>query len=209
MKRKAFTLIEMLVVIGIVAILMAAVISAVSRMTRIADRARCQELISNTSTAMLALFQQEGAWPRAMIRNHNSEDGLDARAALPLAKGGYMSLTTQLDGQGKVKALAGFNKFGIVTPWATARMKSSGKDLSLDSKVPTGGKIRDHVFRYALDLEGDGIVEAKVGEETVRMRANVALWCCGKDGKLEPYSLGVRRDDIYSWTDGQTRGVSQ
>ena len=205
--KKAFTLIEMLVVIGIIAILMAAVISAVSRMTRVADRARCQELISNTSTAMLALFQQEGAWPRALIRNHNAENGLDQSAALPLAKGGYMSLSVQVDAAGKVTALNGYNRFGIISPWATQRIKSNGKNVSLSSRVPTGGTIADHVLRYALDLDGDGIIKGmNVGGQSIDIRATAAVWCIGKDGGNPagqgdpwPYREGLKRGDIYSW----------
>ena len=58
--RNAFTLVEMLVVIGIIAILTGASIGAFSKMTKTAERAKCQELVSNTATALTALYQQTG-----------------------------------------------------------------------------------------------------------------------------------------------------
>jgi len=33
------------------------------------------------------------------------------------------------------------------------------------------------------------------------------VWCCGADGKIETYKRGQRKDDVYSWTYGQTQGV--
>jgi hypothetical protein len=50
------------------------------------------------------------------------------------------------------------------------------------------------------DDEDSGIVTANVGGEEVRVRASVAVWCAGADGKLEPYSKGRKGDDVYSWS---------
>ena len=74
--------------------------------------------------------------------------------------------------------------------------------------MPSGGTIQDHVLRYALDLDGDGVIESvPIGGETVNIRATAAVWCCGKDGVIEAYSTGLRKDDVYSWTVGQTKEV--
>lgn len=199
--RKGFTLIEILVVIGIIAVLIAATAGAFSKMTKSADKAKCQELVSNVSTALVALFQADGVWPKA-LRTKGATDGfLDDRAAYPLAKGGYLSLTVE---NGK---LAGLDKFGILSPWGAAHVKRKGNAASLGDAVGLG-TLQEHLLHYALDLDGNGIIEgANVGGETVDIRANVAVWCCGKDGKLEPYSRGLRSDDVYSWTKGQTVDV--
>ena len=45
------------------------------------------------------------------------------------------------------------------------------------------------------------------GGETVDIRATAAVWCCGKDGVIEAYAIGLRKDDVYSWTVGQTKEV--
>ncbi len=203
-RKRGFTLVEMLVVVGIIATLMGVLLASVSKFVKTADKARCQELVSNTATALTALFQRNGAWPRVLISNHNSEMGLSATAAIPLAKGGYMSLGMNSDKD----ALGGRDRLGVLTPWGQAVVKSKGKDAELSTKVPSGGTIADHVLRYALDLDGDGVIPGvSIGGDTVDIRATAAVWCCGKDGVIEAYSEGVRKDDIYSWTVGQTREV--
>ena len=206
MKRRGFTLVEMLVVIGIIATLMGVMLASVSTFLKSAEKARCQELVANTATALVALYQKEGAWPRALIKGHNSNNMLDENAALPLAKGKYMTLTQNSSGT----QLSGYDRFGVVSPWAFTVIKRHGTSSSLSTKVPSGGTIQDHVLRYALDLDGDGVIEgAPVGGETVDIRATAAVWCCGKDGKIEAYATGLWKDDVYSWTVGQTREVQK
>lgn len=206
MKRKGFTLIEMLVVIGIIATLMGVTIASVSKFLKSAEKARCQELVANTATAITALYQKEGAWPRALISNSNSEQGLDEKAALPLAKGGYMTLTINNAGN----QLSGYDRFGIVSPWALAVVKARGTSASKSTPVPGGGTVQSHTLKYAIDLNGDGVIPGvQVGDETIDIRATAAVWCCGKDGKVEGYAKGLKKDDVYSWTVGQTREVQK
>ena len=206
MKRRGFTLVEMLVVIGIIVALMGVTLASVSTFLKSAEKARCRELVSNTATALAVLFQREGSWPKLLRQGHGGNNLLDEKAALPLAKGGYMTLTMN----DKKTQLAGYDCFGIVTPWALAEIKRKGSSASLSTKVSGGGTIQDHILRYAIDLDGDGVIPGvQVGDETVDIRATAAVWCCGKDGKIEAYSVGQRMDDIYSWTVGQTRGVQK
>ena len=189
MKRRGFTLIEMLVVIGIIATLMGVMLASVSMFLKSAEKARCQELVANTSTALVG---------------HNSNNILDEKAALPLAKGGCMTLTMN----SSKTQLSGYDRFGVISPWAFTVLKRRGSSTSLSTKVPSGGTIQDHVLRYALDLDGDGVIESvSIGGETVNIRATAAVWCCGKDGVIEAYSTGLRKDDVYSWTVGQTKEV--
>jgi len=203
--RNGFTLVEMLVVLGIIAVLIGASLGGYAKMTKTAERAKAQELVVNTATALTALFQTEGSWPRRLALNGASDGELDAVAALPLAKGGYMSLTLNTS----KTALDGIDRFGIVSPWAVATIKRVGNSASLSTKVGNSAStVKDHILHYALDLDGDGIIEnASVGGESVNIRATAAVWCCGKDGKIEAYSTGRRLDDVYSWTYGQTQNV--
>ena len=197
--RRGFTLVEMLVVIGIIAVLVGASITAFSKMRASADRARVQELVNNVATALTAMFQQEGAWPKRLAMNGERDGLLDGSTALPLAKGGYMSLTVNSDGT----ALGGLDRLGIVDPWAAAVVKRNGSSASESDVVNAPYKVRDHILHYALDLDGDGIVDgASVGGEPVSVRASAIVWCAGKDGKMEPYSTGLKKDDVYSWTPG-------
>ena len=112
-----------------------------------------------------------------------------------------MSLTVK-NGQ-----LSGADRLGIVTPWAATAIKRAGASASLGTAVGSM-TVDDHILHYALDLDGDGIIEgASVGGESVDVRATVIVWCAGKDGYMEPYSRGIKEDDVYSWGPGQTKQV--
>lgn len=201
MKRTGFTLVEMLVVIGIIAVLVAASVVGYTKVTASAEKAKCNELIKNVHTAMVKLYTDNGgAWPRALI-NGASAGLLDERAALPLA--GLLGLKTSNG------TLTGYDKFGIVTPWAAQVIKQKGNSASHDTVVPSGGTIRDHILHYAIDTEGNGVIlNAVVGSESLPCRATAMVWCCGRDGKLESsYDRGTRKDDVYSWTPGDTQNV--
>lgn len=219
---KGFSLIEMLVVIGIIAVLMGTAVGGYSFATKRAQAARGRELVSNTATALNLLFQKDGRWPSALLNEAGSGAGrLTARAAACLAVKKYMSLTyDRVDKDGEsYYTLSGLDRYGIVTPWATAALKQAGNGGSESTKVPSGGNVKDHQLYYALDKTGEGIVEANVGGVTVKVRANAIVWCAGLDGVLAPYpyasggsggagenrggAAGKRSDDIYSWAPSQ------
>lgn len=201
--KKAFTLIEMLVVIGIIVILMGASVGAYSKMSKSADRVRGQEIVANTATALATLFTKEGVWPKVLRDNGATDGRLDAKAAYPLAKGEYMALSFDKD----KNKLTGLDRFGIVTPWAAAHIKSRGDSASLGDKIGQSS-LQEHILHYALDLDGDGIISgANVGGETINVRATAIVWSVGPSGKIEAYSKGIMHDGIYSWTKGQTNSV--
>ncbi len=162
--------------------------------------AKGREVVSNTATALVALFQTDGSWPRSLRVNGATDGELDARAAYPLSKG-YMTLTTS------GTQLSGMDRFGILTPWGSAHLKSRGNSAALGDKVGEG-TLKDHILHYALDLDGDGIINgASVGGESVDVRANAIVWSVGPSGRVEGYSKGIKGDGIYSWTKGQTQSV--
>ena len=222
LSHKGFTLVEMLVVIGIIAILIGASIGGFTAMTKSAEKSKAQELVSNVATALTAMFQDEGAWPKRLINGKDGGEGggklLDEDAAYALVAGSkkYFSLTVE---SGK---LAGLDRFGIVSPWATTVLKRVGKSASESTKVGDA-TVKEHRLRYAIDLDGDGIIEGvNVGGASIDVRATAIVWCCGKDGVFSPYpyggngsakgpanksKAGQRSDDVYSWTPGQTRNV--
>lgn len=201
--KKGFTLVEMLVVIGILAVLVAASLGAYSKITANAEKKRCDSLVRDVAAALTKLNDDNGGlWPSAIGRLGETGGELDERAALPLAP--YLGLTKNSDGT----SLSGANQFGLVTPWAQDAIKRSGSGASLSTRVPGGGTIQDHRLYCAVDLGDDGIIKsANVGGESVSVRARAIVWCCGKDGKLEAYSKGLKRDDVYSWTKGQATAV--
>ena len=220
--KKGFTLVEMLVVIGIIVVLMAAAMAAYSKMTATADRTNGQETVSNAATALNVYFQEHGSWPKALTGAKIAPDGgrlLDEKAGLVFAKNKLVSVSYKVDKDTKKpSALTGLDRFGIVSPWATRTLKRLGATggSAGSIKVTTGGTVEDHILRFALDEDGDGVTEAKVGGVTVRIRTNAAVWCAGRDGVMSPYpyadgssgeqgaNTGKKQkkggDDCYSWS---------
>lgn len=203
--RKGLTLMEIMVVIGIISILIGASVAGFSRMTRAADKAKVQELVNNAAVALTEYFNRNGAWPKVLVSEAQKGEGvLNAIAAYPLAKeaGGSMSLSVS-GGQ-----LSGLDKLGIVDHWAADVIRRRGMAASEGDRVPVGGSVRDHTLRFAIDFDGDGIIkDVQVGGEMISIRATAAVWSCGRDGKIAPYSSNSRSDDVYSWTQGQTRNI--
>ena len=192
--KKGFTLMEMVVVVGIIGILMAALLSGFGKAPKKAERAKCQELVSNIATAMTAFFDENGAWPQRVIQNSNGTSGMDRDFA-----GWLKTIGVSVDTDGA-------ERYGVVSPWAQAMLKNS-KSATESSKVFGGGTVRSHRLLYAVDLDGDGIIEASVGGENVKIRATAAVWCGGADGEIEKYAAGLKKDDVYSWGYGQTQSV--
>ena len=213
--KRGFSLVEMLVVIGIIAVLVGASVAGYSKMTKSAERAKCQELVSNVATALTAMFQQEGVWPKRLASQGKSDGKLDAQTAYALVAGETAYFSLMKNGN----QLGGNDRFGIVTPWAEQVIKRHGSSASLGTAVGSM-TVDDHILHFALDLDGDGrILGASVGGQSVDIRATAAVWCGGKDGVISPYpyaggggkgansAAGQRSDDVYSWTPGQTRDV--
>lgn len=208
--RGGFTMIEMLVVLGIIAVLAGAGMGGYSFVTRRAEQARGRELVSNVATALNVLFQRQNRWPPALLTESLGDGRLTARAAACLAANGLMSLsatTAEVDGE-KVYTLSGLDRCGIVTPWATAVLKRISTGSSgLSERVPSGGTVQDHQLHFAIDDDGDGIVQVRLGSGTRKVRANAVVWCWGMNGKEDDYEASMagrgKADDIYSWSRGQ------
>ena len=197
MSRKGFTLIEMLVVMGIIAVLMGAGVAAYSSATRKAQQARAREVVSNVATALEAIYQREGSFPRRVLSKGGSDGEMDADVAYELAKRNAMTLTYNAS----TKKTVGADRCGVLTPWGQEVVKRSSSSGAMDgAKVPSGGTIRDHRIHFAVDTEGRGIVNASVGGESLRIRAAAVAWCCGRDGKKYSYSEGLRHGCSYSWS---------
>ena len=206
-KKQGFTLIEMLVVMGIIAILSGSLMAGFSHITKSAQRARAQETVSNVASSLTLMLQKKGRWPgdenNALIAHHGKDgDGVGTVeiVAKVFKKYGMMGIST--DGTGK---LVGQDSCGIVDPWAQKVLKrirateGNGKDL----KVPSGGTVRDHVIYYAVDEDLDGITEATVCGDKIKVRASAIAWSAGANGRLGKGHRGARNkdneDNVYSW----------
>lgn len=209
MKKNGFTLIEMLVVMGIIAILSGALMAGFSHITKSAQRARCQEAVSNVATALTAILQKEGRWPSTndgALKKFAGRDGKGMgtveQVALVFAEFNMLGVSR------KDSQLAGVDRCGIVDPWAQAVLKRTkgGQGNGKDLKVPSGGTVQDHVIYYAIDTDMDGITEAQVCGEKVKVRASAIAWAAGANGVLgSAYSKRSKdnEDNVYSWRRAQ------
>jgi len=196
--RQGFTLIEMLVVMGIIAVLIGASLVSFTKMSRSADKTKANELVSQTATALAAIYEADGMWPKSIRdANKDPEKGrLDDKIALILAKRGYMSLSLNKDST----KLVGRDRFGILTPWATKVVERLGSEATESTSVGSSGTVKDNILNFAVDLNGDGEITAEEsGGRTgaTLIRATVAVWCTSKDGK----------ERVQSWTKDQARKI--
>jgi prepilin-type N-terminal cleavage/methylation domain-containing protein len=200
MKKSGFTLVEMLVVIGIIAVLAAASMVGYSKVVKSAKRAKTQELVSNTAAALSHILAKEGVWPEDLLTDTKA-GRLDENVARVFVKHKLLGLSYN---QGTASAgsytLTGKDRCGIVDAEAEAVLKRN-KNASRGTKVPSGGTVYDHVLYYAIDDDGDGFTEVSIGGG-LKVRANAVVWAAGADGKVEYESLG-RNDDVYSWRPAQ------
>ena len=200
MKRsKGFTLIEMLVVLGIIGIVMSALLVGYGHMTKTAQKARAQELVSNVATALNVILTKNGVWPSVLV-SYQGKDGPNM-GCVPQVLG-------TLSGGGFSVNASGLDKLGIVSPWAqdVIKHRAAGQPAQLSTRVPTGGTIQDHMIYFAVDKNLDGVTEASVCGEKVKVRANAIAWCAGADGKLgHSYRKHEKAnaDNVYSWRRNQ------
>ena len=197
-KKRGFTLIELMVVIGIIAILSGALIMGFGRVTKSAQRAKAVEAVSAAAQALSILRQKNGnAWPGILMASGGADGqgkGMIVDVAKKFAEKGLLGIARDKGGN-----LVGVSRCGVVDPWAEAVLKRPQADAS--TLVPSGGKVQDHIIYFAIDSDGDGITEANVGKDKtlVRVRAEAIAWCAGADGKLDRYVDRGRSDDVYSW----------
>ena len=210
--KRGFSLVEMLVVIGIIAVLSGALLVGVDRVRKTAQRAKAQEIVSNTATALGIIFQKEMGWPKLFLTWSGLQ--LEAEPSHVFVRHNLLGLSYDSRSydastrKGTIK-LIGADRCGIVDPWATAvlkRRKSSQEKDGIDLKVDTGGKVKDHILWFAIDDNGDGITEVNIpNSPVVRVRAPACVWCAGADGVLGKYDRHNKdaADDVYSWARGQ------
>ncbi len=208
--RKGFTLIEMLVVLGIIAVLSGALLIGFGRVTKSAQRMRAQETVSNVATALNILLQRQGAWPvdfKNALKTYGGQDGEGKGCvedvARVFAKNNLLGISYKTSERTII--LQGTDRCGIVDPWAVAVLKRSLNNTQ-STVVPSGGTVKSHIIYYAIDTDLDGITEAKVCGEDIKVRASAIAWCAGADGDLgTSYHKRTKQnaDNVYSWRKNQ------
>ena len=194
--RKGFSLVEMLVVIGILAILIGIGMNTFSGATRKAQQARAQALVSDVATALESILIKEGSFPSRMLSDGENGHAMDENMAYELARRKVMSLA--YSGTRTV----GADSCGVVSPWAQDVVKRN-KDANYITAVPvpSGGTVGSHRVWFAVDADGDGYINLPIVGG--RIRAVAVAWCCGSDGDegvRDNYTEGLRHGCSYSWS---------
>lgn len=225
-RRAGFTLIEMMVVIGIIGILAAVLTGGYTYAVKSAQRAKATEAVSNAKTALEMLYQRAEGWPSAIVKENGTkhEGGFNQMGedvAKVLFKYGLLNVDCKGDTSKPISTytLRGVDRCGIADPWAQdvlkrADPKQNGASL-LSLTVSSGGTVKDHLIYFAVDKDDDGFVDRSEGAPVEKVRGKVLTWCAGADGGLGDCSTDKRGktkvngrtvtngDNVYSWQRAQ------
>jgi len=200
--NQGFTLIEMLVIIGIIGIIAGAMMTSVSHLKTTAKRSRAQNAVSDTYTAMNLYLQKEREWHISMI---NALE-MDEAVCRILAENQLMDLSVSSGNADSTNQ----DRFGYLDEWGRAALKRSPAISTAQQTGFDGIRIEDHRIQFRLDLNYDGYVDASEGSpKGLRIRSNLVVWSRGPDGQDDFESSNPKAanrypyDDLISWSQAQ------
>ncbi len=207
-----FTLVEMLVVIGIIGILAATLIASFSNMKTAARQSQAHNLVVEVATAMSLYAQKEREWPALWL---NKDDvGMDQEVCWVLQDKKLFDVTTYKYSGDVVMNLLQANinpqstdRFGLLDPWARAALRKT-PTVSDRDKVDSGGTFADHRLQFRLDKNFDGKVDDQDGAPPgVEVRASAIVWSRGPTADKTFEKTGIpTKENRYSWPVSQYKG---
>ena len=189
-RRTGFTLVEMLLVIGILGILATTLVGSFSYIRKAAHRSQAQNLASELATALNLYLQQERGWGSVLI----DKDEMDPEACWVLQEKNYFDLTTYSDAGVTINENS-LDRYGLLDAYGRSKLRGN-PDISPD-------EVTKHRLQIRLDDDYDGYVEAPDG---VKVRASVLVWSRGPDGEDDsPSGARYPKDDCLSWNHGKAK----
>ena len=199
--NKGFTLVEMLVVMGLIGLLVAMMTGALKYAQNVAWQARAQELVSNVATALTIYISREGVWPKEILE---SGGVVDNEVCKVLQQAKLLDVTT-------VKSDGNINqnspeRFGLLSPWGQRLLRRNPKMTASAGALPADSLLRRHMLQFRVDINYDGKIDssdATLGSIPGRggvIRASAIVWACGPNGK-DDGSTGAQheRENRQSW----------
>lgn len=202
--KKGFTLVEMLVVMGLIAILLGMMVGGFTVVQNIAWQTRSQELVSNVATALTLYIQREGTWPTEIL---TSGGVVNNQVCKVLQQSRLLDVTT-------VKSDGSINqnspeRFGLLSPWGQRLLRKSPRMTASLGSLPPDALIRKHMLQFRVDLDYDGKIDSSDSQlgtipgRGTPIRASAIVWSCGPNGK-DDGDTGAKkpRENRQSWVGG-------
>ncbi len=203
--NKGFTLVEMLVVMGLIGLLVAMMTGALQYVQTTARQAQAQELVSNVATALTIYIQREGTWPQEIL---TSGGVVNNQVCKVLQQARLLDLTTvniKSDGTTPINQNSP-ERFGLLSPWGQRMLRRNPKMTASLGGLPTDSQLLRHMLQFRVDIDYDGKIDSSdsmlgsiPGQGSV-IRASAIVWSCGPNGK-EDGSTGAKneRENRQSW----------
>ncbi len=184
MKNAGFTMIELLVVIVVLGILIAASGGAYAHFVKQANQRNAADICSQIKTAWSSYHRDLGFWPEVIKKS--GEQQMDVEMCEILGSAQLLDVLYIDDDDPNL---------------GLQQNKDNEPELSVGMLSPLGLKkfnagrrsnLKDDLYHFVIDANEDGIVDASDGLpvgplEVQRVRGDVAVWCWD-EGKEEAYA---------------------
>ncbi|MEI6645358.1 MAG: type II secretion system protein [bacterium] len=205
--QRGFTLVEMLVVMGIVGVLIAMLTGAFKYVQNTAWQSRSQELVSNVATALSIYIQREGTWPDEVL---NSGGVVNNEVCKVLKQAKLLDVSTvNITAAGIVTINQNSpERFGLFSPWGQRMIRGIPKTTASLGSLPSADLLK-HILQFRVDINLDGKIDSSdsqlgaiPGVGSV-IRASAIVWSCGPNGKADG-STGAKKasENRQSWVGG-------
>lgn len=214
-KKRGFTMVELLIVIGIIGMLSTVLIVSFGKVKSIAMRNEAQKVVDQAKVSLEAVLLAKQSWPVVLI--NNMSQGFNRDVCWYLQQNNYMDLTTkEKNRQNGVWdwSETSLDRFGLLDPWGRTALKINTGAKSDTEELGNGNVsvFRDHVLQYRLDLNGDGFIDSSdcrgcsMPVEGMRIRASVMVWSRGEDGIDDgEHNKRYPVNDSLSWSMTDTK----
>lgn len=171
--RKGFTLVELLVVIVILGVLIAACAGAYAHFIEQSRRKNAADVCDQIAAAWTTYHRDLGFWPDEVGRSGVQE--MDTEMCTILGKAGVLDVlyidssdsNSAADGLRRNRDNVAELRYGLLDPIGQ-RLFDNGR---------RGSEVEDHLYQFVLDDDEDGVIELPSEVGGGRIRADAAVWC--------------------------------